>query len=398
MSSAKVGETEHFLKNDLNTNPVETENNKQSMSIPYAMYVMIATMFGAAIIVQPFIAKNFGLLYWFLTVMSCFVIAAFCSVLLKEVVGQYSKRIESQALVRDPYVQISEIVSKRFSRLVQVTLYAEMVFVTLGCQLIAATNLNHVIPLKLEYYNRIRVWLFVCYLAQLPFSLRGTTRDFGFQGIIAFVLSLFSACSIQVLCGVAHFYYKVDSSFILIPSQLPPQRKGFATFFKLIGECWFTTLGVSLLLPNIVVLVRKPKLFDCPMLCSYWILLGLFAISGAVPYLVFGENIRKNLLDTLNEFILYYDMSRFWYTLLTMAEISLSVHFVIVSDLMLKPVFSSLEQVFDMSTGKLFGCIFVLSAIYLINNKSHNQSLASYYNILISMSAIYLLPFRHKRS
>jgi len=155
--------------------------------------------------------------------------------------GQYSKRIESQALVRDPYVQISEIVSKRFSRLVQVTLYAEMVFVTLGCQLIAATNLNHVIPLKLEYYNRIRVWLFVCYLAQLPFSLRGTTRDFGFQGIIAFVLSLFSACSIQVLCGVAHFYYKVDSSFILIPSQLPPQRKGFATFFKLIGECWFTT-------------------------------------------------------------------------------------------------------------------------------------------------------------
>jgi len=80
MSSAKVGETEHFLKNDLNTNPVETENNKQSMSIPYAMYVMIATMFGAAIIVQPFIAKNFGLLYWFLTVMSCFVIAAFCSV------------------------------------------------------------------------------------------------------------------------------------------------------------------------------------------------------------------------------------------------------------------------------------------------------------------------------
>ena len=354
MAESEGEEIKHLLRNEDNADDTVSDSKKQ-LSLPYAVYIMVATMFGTTIVVHPYIAKMFGLFAWFLIVTSCLVMAAFCSVLLKDVIVYSSKKIESLALFRDPYVQVSEIVvGKRFARLVQVTLYIVMVLIVLGCQLIAATNLVNIIPVNLEYYNRVRVWLLVCYLIQLPFSLRGTTKDSGSPGLIAFVLSIFSACSIQLLCGVAHFYYKVDSSYVLNSPRLPsPQTKEFITFFKLIGECWFTALGISLLLPNIIVIAKKPKSFEYPILCSYCILFILYAVSGVVPYLVFGDNVDENVLDTLNKVVVAYKMSPVWVTLLTMVEISLSAHFIIVSDLLIKPVFLSLEQRYDMSTGML---------------------------------------------
>ena len=316
-----------------------------------ALPIMVSMSYGSAIIILPYTLRQLGIVLWVIFTMSCFLMLAFSAVLLKEACVYTMKKcqglIADSEMICRPYPKIAEqALGKNFSKLVEGTLYVALTCEVLAFMLLAATTMNDVLPLNLSYYNRIRVWLLIGYIVIMPFLMIGTYKDLVTPALIAVGTSMIASGCTLLVCIAAKYY---DLNEVLYVTKDTGSKE---YLFKIFGEILFAAGGPALLIPNIIVLMKKPESSHVPILWSHAIVVCIYSVLAIVPYVIFGQYLSTSITGTLSEVIAELQMSPMWLAVLTIAEISLTVHFTMVSILSANPVFLSFENHFNITNSK----------------------------------------------
>ncbi|XP_066916001.1 uncharacterized protein [Clytia hemisphaerica] len=319
-----------------------------SLAISTAFLIMVSMSYGSAVIILPYTLQQLGPLLWLLFTVGCFLILAFCAVMLKEScvhIMLFGKdRISRSLLVRRPYPTIAEYsVGKRFSKVVEATMYVALGAEVLAYGLLGATSMNRVIPLWLEGDDRIRIWLLIGFFVMLPFMMVGTYSDLTMPAFVAVFTSFLASLCIFIVSVVAKYYYGARTSSYKTITLVKEEH-----IFKIFGEILFAAAGPALLLPNIVVLLKKPEKFQTPILFSHLCVVLLYALLAIVPFIIFGQTVEASIIDTLQDAILALKMSPVWLSVITLASISLAIHFTMVTVLCANPIFLNLENKFNI--------------------------------------------------
>ena len=337
------------------------------LGIATAFFIMVSMSFGSSVLIMPHTVKQLGWVIFSVNISWSFLILAFCAVLLKEscvhVMMKHKDHLKEDAISRDPYPIVAELtVGKRFAFLLEATMFVALIANTLAFLLLGATTMNQVLPLGFTYYNRIRVWLMIEFVTVLPFMMIGSFNDLNMTAFMSvFTSSIATICIFCVSVFAKLHYGAKTSQFVTIAVVGPPHQK--ESMFKIFGEIMFAAAGPALLLPNIIVLLRKPAKFRSPIISSHIFVLVLYVILATVPYLVFGQKVQPSIMDTLNDAIVSLGMSSFWLSVVTLAEIALVIHFAMVSVLCANPVFLNLEEKLSFPTSMCYVIIIISTSI-----------------------------------
>ena len=316
-----------------------------------AFLIMVAMSYGSAVIILPFTLQQLGPLLWVFFTIGCFLILTFSAVLLKEscvhIILSRKKDITRSLIVQRPYPTIAEYaVGKRFSKIVEATMYVALVAQVLSFALLAATSMNKVIPFLLNTDDRTRIWLLIGFFITIPFMMVGTYSDLTMPTFIAVFTSFLASTCVLIVSLVAQYSYGVKYSADDV--DLVKEEH----IFKIFGEILFAATGPALLLPNLIVLLKKPEKFQAPILYSHFFVFFVYTVLAVVPFLIFGKHVDASILDTLHEVVIKLKMSPVWVSIITLASILLAIHFTMVTVLCANPIFLSLENKFNIPTGK----------------------------------------------
>ena len=283
-----------------------------SLGIGTAFLIMLSMSYGSAVIILPYTLQQLGPIIWAFFTLGCFLILTICAVMLKEscvhIMLFQQERISRPILVRRPYPTIAEYaVGKRFSKVVKATMYIALGAEVLAYGLLAATSMNRVIPLWLEGDDRIRIWLLIGFFVMLPFMMVGTYTDLTMPAFVAVFTSFVSTICIFLVSIVAKYYYGAKTSSYKTITLVKEQH-----IFKIFGEILFAAAGPALLLPNIVVLLKKPEKFQNPILFSHFCVILLYALLAIIPFIIFGRTVEASIIDTLHDAALTLKMSPVW--------------------------------------------------------------------------------------
>lgn len=335
--------------------------NDGKLGIATAFFIMVSMSYGTSIIIMPYSIKKLGWLIFSVSITGSFLVLAFCAVLLKEscvhVMVEHKGHLKEDAISREPYPIVAELtVGKRFAFALEATMFLTLIANIMAYLLLGATCMNRVLPLAFTYYNRIRVWLMIEFFAVLPFMMIGAYNDLNIPAFISvFTSSIATLCIFSVAAVAGVTYGSMASQYVEVAANGKPtivvEHKN-AAFFKLFGEILFAAAGPALLLPNVIVLLRKPERFRSPIISIHIFLLILYVILAVIPYSVFGQKVRPSIMDTLNDAIFSLGMSSYWLLVVTLAEIALVLHFAMASVLCANPVFLNLEEKLNFPTSK----------------------------------------------
>ena len=317
---------------------------------------------------MPHILKDLGWFTFLTNVAGASVIVTFSSILYQEscahVMVKHKDSLENDdSISREPYKTVARLaVGKRFGLAVEVTIFIVFITNALAITLLGATTMNHVLPLNMTYYNRVRVWLVIMYFTTLPCMMYGRYTDLKSPAFVAVLASSITLACVFSISLAAKFQYGAKTSqFSLVSTAATTiassqQNDGGTVekFFKNSGLIIFVVPGPAVLLPNIIVLLRKPGKFQGPIIWSYILACMLYVTVATVPFLVFGERIRPSMIDTLNDAIRSLGMSSHWLAVVILAEIMLVIHFAMTSVLSLNPVFLSIEEKFKFPTSMFY--------------------------------------------
>jgi len=319
-----------------------------------AIPIMVSMSYGSSILILPYTLRQMGIVLWIIFIVFCFMVLTYSTILLKEssvhILRKYQDQVTDSVFIRHPYPKIAEMtVGRRFSKVVEVTMYVTLICEVLAFMLLAANTMNRVVPLQLTHYNRIRVWLLIGYILIMPFLIIGTFKDLVTPAFIAVGTSMIASGCILLVCVGAKYHYGVREE------RYETEDTGSKEYmFKIFGEILFAASGPALLLPNIIVLMKKPESFHIPIMWSNVIVLCIYLVLAMVPYAVFGQHVSASISETLNDTIVKLNMSPVWLTLLTIAEVSLTIHFTMVSILSANPIFLSIENHYNIPIGKKY--------------------------------------------
>lgn len=325
--------------------------------------------FGSTIFVMPHVLKELGWFNFIVNVAGTSVIVAFSSILYQESCAQimikHKDDLNENVISREPYTTVAKLaVGRRFALVVEVTIFIVLITNALAVMLLTATTMNRVLPLDLMYYNRIRVWLVIQYFATLPFMMYGRYTDLKIPAIVAVLTSSIAIACVLCISLTAKVHYGAKTSQFTLNiiadaktasvqygAPLVNQNVGeVGKFFNASGVILFVVLGPSLLLPNIMVLLRKPGKFQGSIILTYILEFALIVVVTTVQYLIFGQRIKPSMIDTLNDVIHSLGMSSYWLAALALVELMLVVHFAMVLVLLANPVFLSIEEKFNFPT------------------------------------------------
>ena len=331
------------------------------LGIATAFFIMISMSYGTSVIIMPYVIKKLGWFIFSVSITGSFIVLAFCAVLLKEscvhVMMEHKGRVKDDAISREPYPIVAELtVGKRFAFVLETTMFVALIANIMAYLLLGATCMNRVLPLGFTYYNRIRVWLMIEFFAVLPFMMIGTYNDLNIPAFTAvFTSSVATLCIFSIAAVAGVNYGSMASQYVVVPVDGKPAPVAMyesSKFFKLFGEILFAAAGPALLLPNVIVLLRKPARFRSPILTIHIFLLCLYVFLAVIPYSVFGQKVQPSIMDTLNDAIFSLSMSSYWLLVVTLAEIALVLHFAMASVLCANPVFLNLEEKLSFPTNK----------------------------------------------
>ena len=299
---------------------------------------------GSSILTMPHVLKELGWFSFLANVTGASVIVTFSSILYQEscahVMMKHKDSLEEDDVIsREPYTTVARLaVGKRFGLAVDVTIFIVLITNTLAIILLGATTMNHVLPLNMTYYNRVRVWLVIQYFATLPCMMYGRYTDLRTPAFMAILTSSITLACVFCISLAAKFQYgAMTSQFPLVSTAATTiassqQNDGGAVenFFKNSGLIIFVVPGPTLLLPNIIVLLRKPGKFQGPIIWTYILACALYVTVATIPFLVFGKRIRPSMIDTLNDAIRSLGMSSHWLAVAVLAEIMLVIHLALI--------------------------------------------------------------------
>lgn len=179
------------------------------------------------------------------------------------------------------------VVGKRFAYVLEATMTIALIANTLAFLLLGATSMNRVLPLHFSYYNRIRVWLMIEGFVVLPFMMIGTYDNLTIPAFMSVFTSSVATVCVFAISVVAKFHYGIQTELFSTTHVTEAQE----SIFKIFGEVLFAAAGPALLLPNIIVLLRKPENFRSPILSSHLFVCILYVVLAVIPYVIFGQKV-----------------------------------------------------------------------------------------------------------
>lgn len=328
------------------------ESNEQ-INLKSAWLIFISFSCGAAILVLPYTILQLGLLSWVFFVTFILVLLMFCAYLNNEsTIYMLEINQHHGPPIRDPYPTIAELAGGRVLRLMTiVVMYMTNLSACISWILLAATVLRDVVPFTTyNYSNQIRIWTVIIVTLLTPLMYLGTYSDLNIPAFLAISSSSISALSIISNSFIA----KMMSTNTTVHSDVCQQDADIGhaprveLLFLAFGSICFSASGASYSIPNMTVLAARPKKLSVSLVASLVFIVVVYMMAGIIPYSVFGESSLPSITTTFYCFMENHDTPTIFKALTILAQVFMTLHFMMVCLLTLNPCYQHIEEIFKI--------------------------------------------------
>lgn len=316
-----------------------------------AFYIMVGSTIGSGILIMPNIIRQLGVIYWLAVLFIILLIQLFVTYIInKSVTHVMDQTDDVTEIIREPYQAIAEkcggIRLRRFSVFF---MYFCNIFFSLSLFLLAANILATFVPIgEFGISTRTRIWMTIIIIVVTPIMYLGTYSNLKVPAITATVSSLLSALCIIVNSFLNLFLYRDTTARESVAKEALTRGEVFLT----VGTILFTTLGTSLVMPNITVLSTNPKQVSRPIIGSICVIGLCLTLMGLIPYYAFDGIVSPSILTTF-EHVIRYNKEVIAFSSLTMVvELLMFIHLMMAAILVLNPVFLHLEEFLSIPLGE----------------------------------------------
>ncbi|UJR36334.1 hypothetical protein I4U23_029062 [Adineta vaga] len=223
---------------------------------------------------------------------------------------------------RSPFQVIATEGAGRIGKYVLIfVIYFQLLGAGVVFLLLAAQNLKSLFD-AIGAHLPVCVWIIIVAAALLGPCWLGTPKDSWPIAIGAMVCTAI-ACIVIAISALIHYGKKEKSE----PSPIT-----FKSFSFSMGTMFFAW-GGSAMFPTIQVDMREPHRFHLAVIISYSILLVFYLPVSIIGYVVYGADVKDNILTSLPENFLRYSV-----------EILITGHLAMAFTIVLNPIFQGFEE------------------------------------------------------
>lgn len=322
-----------------------------------ATILIITVQYGSSVLILPGIMNLLGPTSFTMILFSMMAFYMFCALLANNSFLHIlqMRNIKIEEISRWPmkvfaYEAYGRCFSK-FSVYLQTTLF---VLYSSSMLLLAVQTLQVIIRIDnvASTLNQVRVWILIITVVLILPSFYGTYQELGVLTFVSF--GCVCLCEICVIIASILVYYSKDIYRVEEKIELLSDTQStYEMFVSSVGEIIFTTSGLAILLPNITVTISNKDKLKHSIVWGLSLVFMLYLTSAAVPYLLLKDvsRIEPSIINTLTR-ISNASQNTTLRGFIIVAQLTISLHFVLVIILFNNPVYLFIEEKCNIPKGK----------------------------------------------
>lgn len=317
-----------------------------------AAVIMISLSFGTAVVILPYSINQLGIVGFVLTLWIAILILLYSSVTVTASCSMLNTEKCDCETLRDPFPFLAELAyGKKFRKILVVVMYICNISMAISFLLVSATILSDIIKIDIiSKVNDIRITVLISIILASPLMYIGLYKDLVSTAYMAVITSVIAMAFIFGDSVSAHKFYN-NGTFHY--SDYLANISSDAMFSQY-GVLIFALSGPVFVLPNVFTYVEEKGQLQKTVILTHIAIYFLYLLCAFVPYLLFQGQVLPSITETISNVARYHQVSIMFRVIVITVQLLVSCHLILVSVLIMNPIYQMFESYIDIPQGKKF--------------------------------------------